>query len=72
MAVNLRGNAVVPASDPATTPPVGSVWVETTGRTGSPGAAMGPMGLTYAAPVIDTVVLRYRPLTDKTVQVGLV
>lgn len=58
----------------ATTPdsPVaGQGWIQTVGLVGSPGLAMGPLGLTYTQPVVSQYFLTFQTAEGPIVSVEL-
>lgn len=71
--MNLRNSSlVIPEySVPPSSPSPNAAWIQVTGLTGSAGAAMGVMGLTYTSPVFSSAELNYRTEQNKTVKVPL-
>lgn len=72
MSMKLRGNISIPqsATDPYN-PISGDRWVRVDGLIGSPGLAMGVMGLTYTEPVAEAYILSYRTAENRTIRVSL-
>lgn len=68
--MNIRANQINQSIDPAN-PVRGQVWVNPTGLIGSPGLAMGPLGLTYTQPVVETYLLTFRTNEGTSVGIGL-
>ena len=72
MPVNLRSNTPSEVAVPPVTPIAGQNWVLASGQVGTPGLAMGVMGLTYTKQVADTYTLQYKTVEGKVVGIGLV
>ncbi len=71
MTVNLRSASVTSISLPDM-PSTTTMYLTLVGKVGSPGLAMGPMGITYAEAVIQKATLNYKPTIDRIVTVELI